>query len=204
MAGVLPNVPGSGDNIPVSCYTAGISESYPNVNRQRIVESSINSKERIDFLPVNMGINRDLSDKYIEFRINGVPGSFIDLSSLLLELTVKPINTDGSNVADDINLALVNGLSNTLFKSVSVFINEKMIESNPLYNYTAYIKLLKSMNANNINTIGKCGFFYDDENSRGITKTYNDDDIFSTDTNIEYRLMNDLKSHGVDMCFLCY
>ena len=110
-----------------------------------------------------MGINRDLSDKYIEFRINGVPGSFIDLSSLLLELTVKPINTDGSNVADDINLALVNGLSNTLFKSVSVFINEKMIESNPLYNYTAYIKLLKSMNANNINTIGKCGFFYDDE-----------------------------------------
>ena len=37
MAGVFPNIPGTGDNIAVSSYTAGITESYPNVNRQRIV-----------------------------------------------------------------------------------------------------------------------------------------------------------------------
>ena len=58
MAGVIPNTPGTGNNIPVSSYTAGISESYPNVNRQRIVESSINSKERVDFMPINMGVNQ--------------------------------------------------------------------------------------------------------------------------------------------------
>ena len=58
MAGIFPNVPGTGDNIPISTYTAGISESYPNVNRQRVVETSINSKERIDYLPINMGINQ--------------------------------------------------------------------------------------------------------------------------------------------------
>ena len=57
MAGIFPNIPGTGDNIAVSSYyTAGITESYPNVNRQRIVESSINSKERVDILPVNMGL----------------------------------------------------------------------------------------------------------------------------------------------------
>ena len=200
MASVVPNVPGSRNNVPVSTYMAGISESYPNVNRQRIVESSINSKEKIDFLPVNMGINSSLSDKYLEFRINGIPGSFVDLSSLLLELDLKIVNVNGGGVPDDVNIALVNGLSNTLFKAVSVFINEKMVESNHLYNYTSYTKLLKSMNANNLNTIGKCGFFHDDENNNGVTKTYSQA-TFTTSSNIEHKLMEDIKSNGVTTCF---
>ena len=201
MAGSIPNIPGTGNNIPVSSYTAGISESYPNVNRQRVVESSINSKERIDFLPVNMGINTVLSDRYIEFRINGVVGSFVDLSSLLLELSVKPVNsTNGNNLAGDINVAIVNGLANTLFKSATVFINEKMIESNPIYNYTSYIKLLKSMNNNDVNSIGKCGFFYNDVNGDVVTKTYSKN-IFQTAGNIEHTHMTHIKEHGIDMCF---
>ena len=200
MAGLIPNVPGTSSSIPVSGYVAGVSESYPNVNRQRIVESSINSKERVDFLPVNMGVNHTLMDRYMEFRINGVLGHFIDLSSLLLELSVKPVNADGSNIADDVNVALVNGLANTLFKSATVFINEKMVESNPLYNYTAYIKLLKSMNNSEINTIGKCGFFYNDENNGVITKTYNAA-TFTTVGNIENKLLSSVKTSGVDICF---
>ena len=201
MAGILPNVPGTGNNIPVSSYTAGISESYPNVNRQRVVESSINSKERIDVLPVNMGINSILSDRYLEFRINGTLGSFLDLSSLLIEMNIKPImSANGANLADDLNVALVNGLANTLFKSMTVFINEKMIESNPLYNYTSYIKLLKSMNKENIDTIGKCCYFYDDANNGIVTNSY-DAAVFTTANNIEHKLMADLKSNGVDLCF---
>ena len=134
MATVFPNVPGTGDNIPVSTYTAGISESYPNVNRQRIVESSINSKERIDYLPINMSVNQNLNDKYIEFRINGSVGTFIDLASLVLELNIKFSKRGGGSIAEALNLGVVNGLSNTLFKSVSVFINDKMVESNPIFN----------------------------------------------------------------------
>ena len=57
MAAIMPNTPGTGNNIPISKYVAGITESYPNVNRQRTVESSINSKETIDFLPTNIGSN---------------------------------------------------------------------------------------------------------------------------------------------------
>ena len=93
MAAILPNTPGTGNNIPISTYVAGITESYPNVNRQRVVESSINSKETIDFLPVNMGGNPSLSDKYLEFRINGIVGSFLDLSSIFMELHLKPISS---------------------------------------------------------------------------------------------------------------
>ena len=57
MAAIMPNTPGTGNNIPISNYFAGITESYLNVNRQRTVESSINSKETIDFLPTDIGIN---------------------------------------------------------------------------------------------------------------------------------------------------
>ena len=57
MAAIMPNTPRTGNNIPISSYVARIAKSYPNVNRQRMVESSINSKETIDFLPTNIGVD---------------------------------------------------------------------------------------------------------------------------------------------------
>ena len=200
MAGVFPNVPGSGDNIPVSSYTVGITESYPNVNRQRIVESSINSKERLDVLPVNMGINHRLTDRYLEFRVPGTIGSFIDLASLLIEMKLEIRNNDGSNIANDLNIGIANGISNTLFKSISVFINDKMIESNPIFNYTSYLKMLTNINSDNINSFGKCGFFHDDANNGEVTKSYSAA-TFTTASNLEHKLLNTLKGEGIDICF---
>ena len=134
MAVIMPNTPGTGNNIPISNYIAGITESYPNVNKQRVVESSINSKETIDFLPTNMGVNQSISDKYLEFRMNGITGTFLDLSSIILELDLKPKKSeDGSNLQETDSIGLVNGLSNTLFKCVTVFLKDKMVESNPFF-----------------------------------------------------------------------
>ena len=159
MAAIMPNTPGTGNNIPISNYVAGITESYPNVNRQRTVESSINSKETIDFLPTNIGINQSISDKYLEFRINGTVGSFLDLSSIIMELQLKPMNSiDGSSLKEDL-ITLVNGLSNTIFKSVTVFLNDKMVESNLFFNYSSYIKLLKQLDKTQTDRYGSCVFF---------------------------------------------
>ena len=51
-----------------------------------------------------------------------------------MELHVKPIkaftNTDLGIYSI---VGFVNGLSNTIFKSVTVFINEKVIEANPFF-----------------------------------------------------------------------
>ena len=200
MAGVFPNIPGSGDNIPVSSYTVGITESYPNVNRQRIVESSINSKEKVDVLPVNMGINHRLTDRYLEFRVPGTIGSFIDLASLLIEMKLEITNNDGSALAADLNIGVVNGISNTLFKSISVFINDKMIESNPVFNYTSYLKMLMNINRDNIDSFGKCGFFHDDANNGQVTQSYAAT-TFTTATNLENKLLQNLKDDGIDICF---
>ena len=101
----MPNTPGSGNNIPISNYVAGITET-------------------IDFLPTNIGINQSISDKYLEFRINGTVGSFLDLSSIIMELQLKPQNSvDGNNLKDEDLITFVNGLSNTIFKSVTVLNN---------------------------------------------------------------------------------
>ena len=200
MAGMAPNVPGSGNKIPVSSYIAGITELYPNVNRQRVIESSINSRERVDFMPINAGINQVLSDRYIEFRINGVMGSFLDLSTIALELHLT-VTRGGNQLTATQNLGLANGLSNTLFKSVSVFLNEKMVESCLLYNYLAYMKMLASVKAESLNSVAKCGYFYDDYCSpHGITKVYTDT-TFKEGERWEVTQMAEVKAYGVHTCF---
>ena len=73
-----------------------------------------------------MGINHNLTDKYLKFRINGTVGTFIDLSSLVLEMKLT-LTKNGAALPDDLNVGPVNGIYNTLFKSISVFINDKII-----------------------------------------------------------------------------
>ena len=202
MAAIMPNTPGTGNNIPVPNYVAGITESYPNVNRQRTVESSINSKDTIDFLPTNIGINQSISDKYLEYRINGTVGSFLDLSSIIMELQLKPQNTvDGNNLKHEDLITFVNGLSNTIFKSVTAFINDKMVESNPFFNYSSYVKLLKQLDKTQVDRYGSCGFFYDDHNTEGVTNMYTADTFKKTPSNIEARLLNKVKGGKTSLCF---
>ena len=202
MAAIMPNIPGTGNNIPISNYVAGITESYPNVNRQRTVESSINSKETIDFLPSNIGVNQSISDKYLEYRINGTVGSFLDLSSIIMELQLKPQNAvDGSNLTDEDVITFVNGLSNTIFKSVTVFINDKMVESNPFFNYSSYVKLLKQLDKTQVDRYGSCGFFYDNYNTGGVTSRYTVDTFKAKPANLETHLLNKVKRGKTCLCF---
>ena len=181
---------------------AGITESFPNVNRQRIVESSINSKETVDFMPVNIGINQVLDDKFLEFRIHGIVGSFIDLSSLAIEFSVQPV--DGgtlNNLGDAVNVSVINGLANTLFKSASVYLNEKIVESNPIYHYTSYIKKMQTINDETLNRVGKCGGLFDDLNQSGVTKTYTAALYGEDATTLEKKRSAIIKTHGVHVYF---
>ena len=64
---------------------------------------------------------------------------------MILDLHLKPIKSaDGTLLGDQDLVAFVNGLSNTIFKSVTVFLNDKMVESNPFFNYSSYVKILKN------------------------------------------------------------
>ena len=199
MASILPNVPGTGSKIPISNYTAGMTDFYPNANRSRIVETSINARERVDIMPINSGLNQSLSDKYIEFRLTSSDGVFIDLTTLTLELkmTFNKPDDGGFKAGDaDSNFNLVNGISNTLFKSVNVFLNDKLVESNPLYNYISYIKMLRSMPLSTMDSLGACGGLRDDFHD--TTKIVPDNII---DAHLDKSVIPGLQRDGLDICF---
>ena len=87
-------------------------------------------------------------------------GSFLDLSSIIMELQLKPQNAvDGSDLKDEDVITFVNVLSNTIFKYVTVFINDKMVESNSFFNYSSYGKLLKQLDKTQVDRYGSCVFF---------------------------------------------
>ena len=75
-----------------------------------------------------------------------------------------------------------------------------MIESNPVFNYTSDVKMLMNINHDNVDSLGKCGFFHDDANNGQVTQTYVDA-TFTTATNLEHKLLQKLKGKGIDICF---
>ena len=201
MASVIPHTPGTGNNIPLSNYVAGISSLFPSTLRQRLVETSINSKERVDFMPSNVGVNNTLDDKYLEFRISGVQGVFLDLASLTLELSADVTDVHGNKLGNDATIGLVNGISNSLFKTANVFINEKLVESTPFYNYVSYIKLLKEVGVYELANIGRCAGLYNDVMSDGsVANVYRDDDYKVVNSYLANR-MTDIKTNGIQTCF---
>ena len=78
-----------GVKTPLNNYSAAISEMFPRPHKMRMIESSISSKQDIDVLPINAGYDNRITDKYVEFHIPKADGSFIDLSSLALELSYE-------------------------------------------------------------------------------------------------------------------
>ena len=198
MVSIFPNVPGTGSKIPVSSYAAGITELFPNINRTRIIETSVNSRETIDYMSSNSSLNQRISDKYIEFRINGSPGKFLDLSTLTLEMKIT-FSKGNAKVPDDLNMGVINGLSNTLFKSVNVFLNGRLVESNPMFHYTSYIKMLKEVKVTDLNSLGTCAYLFDDFSSE-VTNEYTAA-TFTNQNKIEKKNMPILKAKGVEICF---
>lgn len=63
---------------------ASATEIFPRVTRTRTFEASVAGKRKLDALPVNLGVNYEITDNYIGFRIPGTTEQFLDLSSLVL------------------------------------------------------------------------------------------------------------------------
>ena len=119
-----------------------------------------------------------------------------------MELQLKPMSSiDGSSLKEEDLISLVNGLSNTIFKSVTVFLNDKMVESNLFFNYSFYVKLLKQLDKTQTDRYGSCGFFYDDHNSAGVTDKYTADVFKKSPSNVESRLLNKVKGGKISLCF---
>lgn len=85
---------------PISVYVAFAIESFPRVSRTRSIDASMAGRSKLDILLVNLSINNEKTDDYIEFRTPGTMAQFLDLSSLALEESISVRKSDGIPLAD--------------------------------------------------------------------------------------------------------
>lgn len=195
-----PVVSGGGVSTSLNEYIASVTENFPRISKGRNIESSIAARHKLDVLPVNSNDGGDgIPDRYVECRAAGVPGQFLDLSTLTLDMKVSVTVTDGSNLTTTDYVMLANGLSNTLFKSCTCYFNEQMVESNALYNYHSFIKMITTVSENKMDSIGRTSFYYRDyKGAKGIVDTYTED-YFTGGSEFEKKLAKNCKEHGLSL-----
>ena len=156
----MSDITGVGMNSPTNRYDQSISEMFPNPTRRYKIESSIASKYDRDFLPVNANLfNGGINDSFLEFNVEGIENSFLDLSHLTLEMKVQFTNANNTAIEPAKNLSLVDGFFHRMFKSHSVFLNGTQVEASNNFGLLNNIKTFTNMSKMNIDTIGR-GMFY--------------------------------------------
>lgn len=108
---------------PIFEYMVSATEKFPRVSRTRNIEASVAGRSNLETFPVNLIINDKITENYIEFRIPWTTRQFLDLSLLALEVSTSVMRSDGTSLAETVHVTLVNGLSNTMFKSCVCYLN---------------------------------------------------------------------------------
>ena len=176
MAYAAPRISGNvGVKLPVGNFNPSVIESFPRPNRDRNVESSVIDRFTLKIPPTNATLTNSLNDRYLVFEYNGTKGVFLDLSSIGIEFFIKFLGPNGAAVDAATNFVPVNHLLNTLFRSVSIFINDRLIESCPYFGYQSFIKSIVTMKSSSIKSRGRLAFLHMDHKGSGIINTYGDD-----------------------------
>lgn len=194
------DVQGGGSSTSLREYSAAVTDNFPRVSRLRAIESSIASRNKLDVLPVNLeGPNNSINDTYIEYRIPGVKGQFLDLSTLTMDMKMRLVKNDDTTLTDTDHVTFANGISNTLFKSCTCYLNEQMVESNALFNYHCFTKMLTSIPQEKLASIGRAAFFSQEENGKkGIVPTY-DENYFTSLEGEEKETIANVKTNGLSV-----
>ena len=186
--------------VPLAEYTASVTESFPYPAKQRAVETSVLHRRTFDTLPINQPLSGALTDNYLEFRIPGIEGRFIDLSTIILELDVAVIKGDGTAInTDEDRLTLINGLGGgTIFKSVTCFLNETLVESNPVFTQWSMIRQLTGFRPSQLQGLGSNAFFHKEGRGNGNTHKFTED-YFNNLKDAEKTEINDYLTHGANV-----
>ena len=124
---------------PVSKYDVVITDSFPRVNQSYSFEGSIEQRDTVCISPSNAA-TQDVNASYCEFRCDGVPQRFLDLSSIKLEVLGECVKGANTALEDADGILLVDNTLHSLFKSVSVFLNGKQVENNTMYPLLSHLK----------------------------------------------------------------
>ena len=88
-----------------------------------------------------------------EFMLPGTGDAYLDLANTYLLIRAKVVRGDGTDLADDTQVAPVNNWLHSLFSRVDVYINDTLvIPSSNTYPFRAYVETLLSYGAEAKNT----------------------------------------------------
>ena len=125
-------------------------------NIQRDVEEGIWEK----YSPLST-----IQNGVVEFKIEGTR-SFLDLQNCYISTKARIINADGTNLAADKEVSVVNYLAGTLWKTATVKLNGDPIVSCSDYNYRAYLETLLNFSPASKKTWLQSGLYYKDSHGK--------------------------------------
>lgn len=137
--------------------------------RPRNIQTSILKTEEISYKPLNSLENQTV----IEFACQGHGDTYMDLSSINLQLKLQVLKNDGSLYKDaDAQPALVNNILSSLFRQVNVSLNGKSVNSSDgNYSYRAYLETILNYGSDAQNThLEILGWNTDTEKRKLLTK----------------------------------
>lgn len=99
----------------------------------------------------------------LEFYVAGNGEDYLDLNNTFLHLRCKITNADGTDLANDAKVGVVNYPIASLFSQVDVMLGDRLIsQSSNTYPYRAIMELLLNYGKNALETQYSAGLFYKD------------------------------------------
>ncbi|TKS65887.1 hypothetical protein D9C73_028356 [Collichthys lucidus] len=100
---------------------------------------------------------------HIEFFIPGDGEKYLDLNDTLLHLRLKITNADGTDLANDAAVGLINYPLNTMFSQCDVILGDRLIsQSSATHPYRAMIETLLNYSEDTLKSQFSAGLFYKD------------------------------------------
>ena len=99
----------------------------------------------------------------LEFYVAGNGEDYLDLNNTFLHLRCKITNPDGSNIANDAKVGVVNYPIASLFSQVDVMLGDRLIsQSSNTYSYRSIIEIICNFARESLDTQFLAGLFYKD------------------------------------------
>ena len=109
----------------------------------------------------------------IEIIIPPSQDLYLDLNDTLLHVTAKIVKKDGSDLADTENVSVVNFPLHSIFESIIVSFNNKVVSNNNGYPYKAAFEILLNYSSEAKNTFLANQLYYKDTHSKMDSLTDN-------------------------------
>ena len=123
-------------------------------------DAAIDKLYFVEYLPT-AAINQD---SFINFKVNGSGGSYIDLSRTTIKITATITNRDGTPITDQSKISTANSSLHSAVSQLEIFLNNvnvaQGISNN--YAYKAYLDYLLTKGSDFLeNKATSCGWFAD-------------------------------------------